>query len=130
MSVNISTLVGQFDDPRQVQLVKKLTEKTKQGKIPWARSINSISVDVPFGLSMNFVLQASVLGFQPAWELFVVRDSKGNEILRVQSVGVFQMLIGSPIATLLQEAVNELFSSVMSLMGDKIDKAIQIIDKI
>src|SRR5579863_3884731 len=113
MSVNISTLVAGFDDPRQVQFVKKITEKTRQGKIPWSRALNSFSVDIPFGLSMNFVVQASVFGLQPAWELFVVRDSNGNEILRVHSVGIFQALVGNPNATLVQEAVNELFASVM-----------------
>jgi hypothetical protein len=131
MSANIiSALVGDFDDPRQVQLVKKLNEKTRQGKVPWVRSLNAMTANLSDGLSMNFVLQANVFGRQPAWELFVIRDSKDNEILRVHSVGVFQSLVGNPNATLLQSAVDELFSSIMALIGDEIEKAIRIIDKI
>ncbi len=130
MSANVSTLVGWFEDPRHIQLVQKLTEKTRQGKVPWLRSLNGITADLPDGLSVNFVLQASIFPAQSTWELFVIRDSKGNEILRVHSVGVFQVLVGNSKATRLQEAVAELFSSILTLVGDEVEKAIRIIDKI
>jgi len=44
------------DDSREVELIRSLAEKTRQGKIPWSKQANALTATVPGGLQINFVL--------------------------------------------------------------------------
>lgn len=129
MSTRLGSLLGLPDDPREIELVRSLLEKTNQGKIPWARRGNAITATIPNGLEMNFVLSLSLLGSFTNWELFTVRDRQGNQLLRITNSGLIPIL-GVAAASPLVTATNELFRAVHGAAGDELDRAISAIKKL
>ena len=116
-------------DPRELQLVRSLLEKTRLGKIQWARRANAIVGIVPASLEMNFVLSTSLLGTSSSWELFTARDVQGNTLLRIANPGFALNLAGKDSSALVG-TVNELFSVVYGAVGDDLDRAIRTIEKL
>jgi hypothetical protein len=121
-----------------VALVNKITEKTKQRKIPWNRSLNGLSASVPGGLKLNIVERSplSIVGPAPArWVLFTVRDEKGNEILKVENSSQVSIGLPSSVEAVLggdsvTRAVDELYRAVRGAAKGEIEKAIDLLDKI
>jgi hypothetical protein len=125
--------LGFGDDPRRVALVKLLTDKTKQGKIRWAKQRSAITASLP-GFEVNFVTQPSLIGSE-TWQLFTVRDTQGNELLRTSPAPLPFLLPSSPLPTIpvlsgeltVEQAVGELFAAVNRSAGDDLDRAISTI---
>lgn len=125
--------LGFGDDPRKVALVKLLIEKTRQAKIRWAKQRSAITASLP-GFEVNFVTQPSLLGSE-SWQLFTVRDTRGNELLRTTPSYLPFLLPSSPVQTTpvptgeptVEQVVDELFATVNRSAGDDLDRAISTI---
>jgi hypothetical protein len=132
MSTRLNSLLGLPDDPREVELIQSILEKTRQGKIPWVKQGNAFTATIPNGFQTNFVLSSlSFAGLSPStWELFTIRDSKGNELVRVGNTGIASILAGSGALSPLATAANELFKAVFGAVGDDLDRAINAIKRL
>jgi hypothetical protein len=122
MSSNPEAVSRNADDPRQIELVSSLAEKTSQGKIPWVKQRNAISAALPDGLSLNFVTQRNLMG-NFFWQLFTVRDARGNELVRanpIDAVLAFSKSEKRPLLT----AVEGLFEAVQRSTSEELNKAI------
>lgn len=119
------------DDPRHVELVAKITLKTRLKKITWQKSSTGVTASIPGGLQFSFVFSPNPfipVGATPNWQLFTVRRANGEELLKVENGVGFQLLIQQP--TPLQKAVSALFEAVQALASDDLDNAINIVDRI
>jgi len=124
---------GLVEDPRKIAIVKLLIEKTKEGKARWAKQRSAITASLP-GLEVNFVTQLTILGGEQ-WQLFTVRDTQGNELIRI-TPSIPSFLLPPPPAsvpvptettTTLADVVNDLFTTVNRSAGDELDRAISTI---
>jgi hypothetical protein len=127
----LNRLLGLPDDPREVELVQGLIDKTKQGRIPWARQATAYTASIPRGLEMNFVISPSLFSPAPSWELFTVRDANGIQLLRVPNPRGGSLMVTSPnpenpVVT----AADNLFRTVRGALGDDLDRAIDTIKKL
>lgn len=117
------------DDPKQVELVKKLSEKTREGKIVWDKTKTGISASVSGKMIVSFVLSPSLVG--STWAVFTIRGEKGNEILKLDSVtNPLAVLAGISKVGNLEQAANELFNLVQESAKGDIEKALDLVSKI
>jgi hypothetical protein len=121
---------GQPEDAREVELIQSLVAKTRQGKIPWVKQANALTVTIPLGLQVNFVLSpTSVFTPNADWQLLTVRDASGSELVRVSNTAMIAVLAGAAKSALLQ-AADELFALVNRAAGDDLDRAINTIKRL
>ncbi len=133
MGADLRTLLGvPTDDPRQVQLVQKISEKTREGRIAWSKSKTGMSASVSGKMLVTFVVSPSLLGLGGhAWAVFTIRGEKGNEILKFENVAdLAELLTGKAKQAPLLQAVNELFNLVQESAKGEIDKAIDLVSRI
>ena len=129
MSTKPNAAAGRSDDPREVELVASLAEKTRQGKVDWIKQRNAVTAKVPGGLEVNFVTRQNLLG-NPFWQLFTVRDARGNELVRADPVGAvlsFSKSVENPVQAAvspLMAAIERLFEEVSRSTDNDIEKAI------
>jgi hypothetical protein len=144
MSSNVDdifrALIGSYEDPKQIELVNSITEKTKAGKIVWAKTPSSLVANVP-GMQMSFVRSAppmnaalASLGVGSGWEIFSIRSPHGAEIMKAEQPA--KWLVAPPPGTTastppprskLVQAVDALYS-IADVKGEgDIDKAISVI---
>jgi len=128
MSIHRTNLFfGQSDDPREIELIHSLVEKTRQGKIPWVKQANAITATIPSGFQINFVLSPlTTLTPYSGWQLLTVRDRGGSELVRVSNANMLYVLAGGTGSALVA-AADELFKLVNSAAGDDLDRAINTI---
>jgi hypothetical protein len=127
MSALSNLVFGQSDDPREVELINSLVEKTRQGKIPWTKQKGALTAKIPSGFEINFVLSSiPIFVTNPAWELLTVRDRNANELVRVNNVSGLSALTGAMRGPLV-EAVDELFKLVNDAASDDLERAINTI---
>lgn len=126
----LASLLMFGDDPRKVDLVKLITEKTKQGKARWAKQRGAITANLPGGFEVNFVIQPNLVGSE-SWQLFTLRGAGGNELIRATPPPAsYYLMPSAPIQTsgpTLAQAVDELFAAVNRSAGDDLDRAISTI---
>jgi len=145
---------------KKIDLVKKIAEKTRQGKIVWQKTVNGVAAYVPGALRMNFVeapWPSLLSGTNRRWVIFAVRDEAGNELLKVENqssapTGLLSGLLGSSatppppppepsVGTMLSNlallsdpltnVVAELYNIVENQQGKtELDKAIDFLDKL
>jgi hypothetical protein len=127
----LNRILGLPDDPRELELIRGLIDKTKQGRIPWVKKQTmAFTAAIPNGLEMNFVLSRSLLAPSSTWELFTVRDVNGSELLRVTNPSSIGLLASGATASAVSNATNELFRVVYGAVGDDLDRAINTIKKL
>ncbi len=126
-----------YDDPKEIELVEKIAEKTRMGRIVWERTPSSLVATAP-GMQMSFVRSSSgiesalfSLGLGGWWEIFSIRSQQGAEIMKVEqpSSGVLMRPPTStpPPRSKLVEAVDALYA-VAAIRGQAdIDKALDVI---
>lgn len=115
------------DDPRKVEFVRSLLEKTNEGKISWTKKGNAFTATIPDGLTVNFILGTGPS--RGSWELFTVWDRTGNEILRATGLDFESMTVNLTTDSL-QEATNHLFAAVAGLSGNQLERAIESLKKL
>lgn len=131
-----------YEDPKEIELVQNITEKTRSGRIVWQRSSPSSLVATVPGMQISFVRSGSFSPFStllggPGWEVFSIRNLQGNEIVKLQqpSTIIFSVAPASgsafppvpPPRTKLQQAVDELYSVADTKGEGDIDKAIKVV---
>ena len=123
-----------YDDPKEIELVEKLAEKTRMGKIVWERTSSSLVATAP-GMQISFVrsspwgaLDCLVGGW---WEIFSIRSEHGAEIMKVEQPSgtpYFGVPASTPVPRgKLLEAVDALYSVAADRGQGDIDKAIDVI---
>ncbi len=122
---------GLSHNPREVELIQSLVEKTRQGKIPWSKQANALTATIPHGFQINFVLGPAsfLLPNLTNWELLTVRDTSGSELVRVTNAPMITVLAGTAKSALL-DAADELFKVVSGATGDDLERAINVIKKL
>lgn len=131
MSAVRNPFLTREDDPRHVELVVKITLKTRLKRIAWQKTGTGATASIPGGLQFSFVFSPNPFtpfGATLNWQLFTVRRASGEELLKVESAIGLQMLIQQP--TPLQTAVSGLFEAVQASASDDLDNAINIVDKV
>src|SRR5260370_38386845 len=124
MSTIDNVFFGQSDDPREVELIHSLVEKTRQGKIPWVKQANALTATIPLGFQVNFVLAPlSFITANPSWQLLTVLDASRSELVRISNPPMFTVLDGATRSALLQ-AATELFKLVNATPGEHLDMPI------
>lgn len=130
MSTRLNNVFAQPDDPRQVQLIESLVEKTRQGKIPWVKQANAFTAMIPGGFQINFVLgPMSIIASFADWQLLTVRDRSGSELVKVSNSS-FAILLTGAVKSSLVQAADELFRLVNGAAGDDLDQAINTIKRL
>jgi hypothetical protein len=127
-----------YDDPKELELVETITEKTRTGKIVWERTSSSLVATAP-GMQLSFVRSTSPiesalmsLGLGGGgWEVFSIRSQQGAEIMKVEqpSISIFPNPPTSttPPRSKLLAAVDVLYSTANSRGQGDIDKALNVI---
>jgi hypothetical protein len=124
MSARLNALAEFPDYPRQIQLVRGLIEKARQGKIGWVKLGTAFTASLPNGIVVNFVLTAAKGGM--TWQLFTVRDKQGNELVRVEPQGYMApVALGPDTINTLVDATSELFAIIRGAASDDLDRAIE-----
>jgi hypothetical protein len=126
-----------YEDPKEIELVEKIAEKTRMGKIVWERTPCSLVASAP-GMQMSFVRPSSglesallSLGVGGGWEIFSIRSQQGAEIMKVEqpsNIAYFGVPTSTPPPrSKLLEAVDALYSTANSRGQGDIDKALNVI---
>jgi hypothetical protein len=128
----------EYDDPKEVELVEKIAEKTRIGKINWESTASSLVATAP-GMQISFVRPSSPLESAAGvllgvglWEIFSIRSQQGAEILKVEQPSSLPYFGVPAPSTLLPrskliEAVDALYSVAASRGHADIDKALNVI---
>ena len=130
----LGSLIGADPDYKSVNLVAKINEKTRAGRIVWKKSPTGFIASVPGGLELGFV-PAGPEVLSSTWGTFTVRDRGGNEILKVENPAApiirltLSALLTSPSGSLVA-AIGELYDQVRGIASSNIDKAIDLLDKV
>jgi len=117
------------DDPRHIELVAKIAQKTRLKKISWRRTGTGVTASIPGGLEFSFVLSVNFFapfGIAANWQLFTVRQASGQELLKIENLSGVPALLGP---TPLQSAVTNLFEAVRGSASDDLDSAINAVDR-
>lgn len=136
MSSNLRNLFGEapsYDDPKEVELVEKIAEKTRAGKIVWERTPSSLVGTAP-GMQISFVRSSAwdslntIVGSW--WEIFSIRSQQGAEIMKVEQPPTFGIPSPIPPRGKLLEAVDTLYSLAASRGHGDIDRALNVINNL
>ena len=136
MGTQPDPMLQERNDPKYIDLINKIAEKTRAKKIRWKRTETGVSATVSDKMELGFVRSPWVgLGgrslYRLWWALFKVRDENGNEILRVDNVSPLEP--GEPEAAeqkQLRDAVETLYAAIEQSGRAEVEKAIELIDKI
>ncbi|MHB8524617.1 MAG: hypothetical protein ACYDD2_00445 [Candidatus Acidiferrales bacterium] len=122
------------DEPKQVLLVQKVAQKTKEGKIKWAKTKTTLTASIAGGLVFNFVLSydalLAVVGGGMDWQLFTVKKENGEELVKVENISGVQLILSGAYASPLQQAAKELFRTIRNAGNPEIDDAIAKIERL
>jgi hypothetical protein len=153
--MSIPEFLNALQPNKKILLVKKITEKTREGKINWQKTPNGFAAYVPGILKIIFVDAPAITIFTNVtrWVIFVVRDEVGTELLKVENQtsaiprstsseglgeglglippihqpSLLTMLAGDPLTN----AVTELYNIVVTQVGTGgVDKAIDQLEKL
>jgi hypothetical protein len=125
------------DDAKEIELVEKIAEKTRMGKLVWERTPSSLVAAAP-GMQMSFVrsspwgaLEAIAGGW---WEIFSIRSQQGAEIVKVEqppSLAYFGLSESTPLQrSKLLDSVDALYLVANSRGQGDIDKALNVINSL
>jgi hypothetical protein len=144
----LAALLPQQPDPKQIQPVKALAEKTRSNRLIWEKQPSAITAAIPPHLVMNFVIAPYVIGplmpgLRPKWKLFTVRNQAGQKLVDVENpdlnlTGLFnparQPSSGSvPTPTpsdALKSAVDDLYWVVSEQAEGDLEKALNVINNL
>jgi hypothetical protein len=115
-------LIGSPDDQPEVELIRSLEAKTREGKIRWFREGSAFIASIPGGLKLNFVITTNIFTSLTEWSLFTVRDKHNNELLHVSGGALVSILSvsGGGIVS----ATNDLFNLLIASRRDDLNTAI------
>lgn len=111
------------------ELVQRIAEKTRAGKIIWNRTTGGMQANVSGKMSLVFVNAPPFPPSSYRWTLFVVKGDQGNEILKVVpgAPSFISILAGGD--PLVRE-VNKLYAFVEEKAEGDVERAINLLDRI
>ena|ERR1700723_213895 len=115
-------LIGSPDDPREIELIRSLQDKTREGKITWRTEGSAITANILGGLKLSFVTTTNIFTYSSEWSLFTVRDKDNNQILQVSGGSILSILAGASSGV--ASATNDLFNLINASRRDNLDNAI------
>ena len=115
-------LIGSPDDPREIELIRSLQDKTREGKITWRTEGSAITANILGGLKFSFVTTTNIFTYSSEWSLFTVRDKDNNQILQVSGGSILSILAGASSGV--ASATNDLFNLINASRRDNLDNAI------
>ena len=127
-------LPGQ-DDPKYLDLIEKITAKTRANKIRWEMTETGVSANISGKVQLGFVRSRGWASGR-GWALFTIRDEKGNEILRVENARLGGFTRPGELRPevednpSLRSAVQRLYSAIEQMGRAEVQKVIELIDKI
>jgi hypothetical protein len=75
------------DDPKELELLENITQKTVLGKITWHKTSSSLVADAG-GMQLSFVRTkvpySKTSGGGGLWDMFTIRTPQGLELMRVE----------------------------------------------
>lgn len=114
-----------FDDPKQLELINAIIEKTQEGKLRWNTSTTTCDTHLPDGTQLVFALAPRLLFLKAkTWAHFIVRQPDGTEILKVQQTepSGLEKLAGKGSV---ESAVDRLFKLISQAETNVFDKVIR-----
>ncbi len=114
-----------FDDPKQLELINAIIEKTQEGRLRWNNSTTACVARLPDGTKLIFALASRLLFLKAkTWAHFVVRQQDGTEIVKVQQTDPsgLEKLAGKGSVEL---AVDQLFKLVSKAGTEGVNRVIQ-----
>jgi hypothetical protein len=124
-------------DPKEIELVENIIEKTKSGKIAWQKSGSSLFANLP-AMQLSFVRSNNALLDRmldalggSGWNMFSIRRTTDNfEILKVEQT--LKLLPpppapSKPVRSKLLQKVDDLYALADAKGQGEIDKAIDAI---
>ncbi len=134
---------GQNYDPKSLALVDKLIEKTKEGKIRWAKAKSKDNEDAAgFAavlyshgtqeMTMQIAFGASGMLTTPTWLSFNVTTKNDGVILNVQntSVPIFIAKLAGIKPDALREKIDQLFNLVAQRGEGSFERALKQLDNL
>jgi hypothetical protein len=143
MSTNLGSFFGESGPDRNVELVTKITQKTRDGKITWHKTQSGLAATISGKLKLNLVEAPSSTLSAPRWIIFSVRDDRGTDVLKVENTssgvaaginalsgGGFGSLLGSLGGGTLSDAVTQLHALITARTKGDVERAISMLDDI
>ena|SRR5438046_2206042 len=126
-----NALLTFFEDPKQLELVNTVIQKTQQGRLRWNKSATRYEAHLPTGVQLMFVLSPlspPALFFLKGktWAQFIVRQRDGSETANVQQS--FSLPGGGKSS--LETAVDRLFQMVSESEDNEVDSVIDQLKKL
>lgn len=121
-------------DPKQLELVRRIIDRTREGKISWQKSSTDITANVANELFMTFVHSWTLPTFT-IWKRFTVRDGDGHDFLTIDNTSELEAVTAAlrgeaekldPV----RKAVNELYFLAEKKGNGDIDKAISVLERV
>jgi hypothetical protein len=119
---------------KDIELVRKIIEKTKGKKIYWNKIQTGYQATVPgVPASMHLIFSRPDDAPPDTWYLFTVRTAEGD-VLRVENntsgLNALAILTARAVATPLVSVVNELFAIVKDVGEGGVERALRQLDQI
>lgn len=121
-------ILPERNDPKYIDLINKITEKTRANKIRWQMTQTGVSATAPGKIQLGFVRSRGLLG--DSWSLFTVRDESGTEILRVDNIVALARVFGVNDIPPLPKAADALYAAIEQSGRAELEKVIELIDRI
>ena len=123
--------MGMVSGDEKIQLVQKLTEKTRERKIHWSKEPRKLSSSIEGKMNFTFILPGAFPPSSRKWIMFVVRDGL-RLIMKVQAGGAIPSPaeIVSGVPDRLRTAVNELFDLAIKVEEAEVRRVIDKLDSI
>src|SRR6266496_1807881 len=125
-----------YGDPRHHQVVEKLIEQTRAGRMLWTKSPSSYETVLQNGTKVVFILGSHPLPFlktEENWAQFSVRQRDGNEVMKVANPAGISLTMPPPPGTTsretLQQTIDKLFNLVTNKGKDDLDSILDEIDR-
>jgi hypothetical protein len=120
-----------LSDPQQLELVRKILEKSKEGKLNWKKSTDG-TVFTSVGQRLAISFSHSKTNPLAGWSTFLVKDAQ-QVILSVSNVNenALLALVTGSTRSPLELAVQNLYTAVNSaLEAGMVQSAIKLLDEI
>jgi hypothetical protein len=117
-----------YEDPKSIELVEKLKQRTREGRLIWRKTSTSYETVLRNKTVVGFIVASTTLIFlqQKGWAQFSVRQRDGNEVLTVQNPA---SVFGEISRSALVKSVDELFAIVSEKGSARICDVLDELDK-
>jgi hypothetical protein len=118
------TIPGGTQDPKAVEFLGKLAEKTAQQKVMWKEYAQGFLAQLPDNVVVLFASST-----RPPYQWSSLNVQLGNEVLfRVTKSLPDQLIEYASVSDPAQKYANDLFALIAGMKGNPLDKAIKSLE--